>query len=85
MLATTSRVNAINRQMYLQTFRHLTNLAIPGGQNFCQKLQALAIIEIQISIHQNKALIELYEDVCVLSGRWHVMAVASGRAGWVLA
>ena len=39
-----------------QYFRKL--LAIPEGQNFRQKLQALAFIKIQISIHQKKALSE---------------------------
>ena len=33
--------------------------AILEAQNFCQKLQALSIIKIQISIHQKKALSEL--------------------------
>ena len=32
---------------------HKIKVEILGGQNFCQKLQALAIIKIQISIHQS--------------------------------
>ena len=33
--------------------------AIPDGQNFRQKLQPLAIIKIQISVHQKKTLSKL--------------------------
>ena len=40
-------------------------LAIPEGQNFRQNLQALAVLKIQISIYQNKALIELRRTLTV--------------------
>ena len=40
-------------------------IAIPEGQNFRQKLQALAVIKIQISIHQKKALSELCRTITV--------------------
>ena len=43
----------------------LFQVVIPDGQNFHQKLQALAIIKIQISIHQKKALSELYRTITV--------------------
>ena len=39
--------------------------AIPDAQNFRQKLQALAVIKIQISIHEKKALSELCQTITV--------------------
>ena len=40
-------------------------VAIPDGQNFHQKLQALVIIKIQISIHQKEAHSELCQPITV--------------------
>ena len=39
--------------------------AIPDAQNFRPKLQALAVIKIQISLHQKKALSELCQTITV--------------------
>ena len=41
-------------------------IAIPDGQNLRQKLQALAVIKMQISIHQKKALSELHRTITAL-------------------
>ena len=40
-------------------------VAIPDDQNFHQKQQALAVIKLQISIHQKKALCELCRTITV--------------------
>ena len=40
-------------------------LAIPDGQIFGQKLQALVTVKIQISMHQKKALSELCQPITV--------------------
>ena len=40
-------------------------VVIPDGQIFGQKLQALVIVKIQISIHQKKALSELCRPITV--------------------
>ena len=40
-------------------------VAIPDGQNFHQKLQALVVIKIQISTHQKKADSELCQPITV--------------------
>ena len=57
------------RELVSCTRLHL--LAIPDGQNFHQKLQALAIIK--ISIHQKKALSKLYRTITVghCEFRWY--------------
>jgi len=40
-------------------------VAIPDGRNLHQKLQALAIIKIQIPIHQKKALGKLCRTITI--------------------
>ena len=58
LIQTFGRINGVK-------FLRLFNLAIPDGQNFRQKLQALAVIKIQISIHQKKALSQLCQTITV--------------------
>ena len=49
----------------VRVFKQNSELAIPDGRNLHQKLQALAIIKIQISIHQKKALGKLCRTITV--------------------
>ena len=61
-------VNEAQLQGCVTTFLQRLKLAIPDGQNFHQKVQALASIKIQISIHQKKALSKLCRTITL--GHW---------------